>query len=105
MAKWKHKSLSQLFWGSLLTLTLTACATDSHRALVPIELDAGAKAGAETSLQSLESMRKILKDDESLRPMVEDILAMAEASALEVQQKFVEAEAFWLKSLKLDRGA
>ncbi|MES2745440.1 MAG: transglycosylase SLT domain-containing protein [Bdellovibrionota bacterium] len=105
MAKWKHKSLSQLVWGSLLTLTLTACATDSHRALVPIELDAGAKAGAETPLQSLETMRKILKDDESLRPMVEDILAMAEASALEEQQKFVEAEAFWLKSLKLDRGA
>lgn len=108
MVKLKSKScfiLRHALTLSTFTLLGAACATDSHRALVPIELEAKAGGEASTSTQTLEKMKELLDEDETLRPFVEDLLAIAEAQALEELQKFPEAEGFWLKALTLDKGA
>jgi hypothetical protein len=105
MVKRSQAYLARWIRTFIIVSVLTACATDSHRALVHVELSTVEDTSADTSQRALAAMKKLVVEDEALRPYVEDILAVAEAAALEEQNRFTEAEAFWLKGLVLDKGA
>lgn len=98
-------ALRQVLTLGILMMLTASCATDSHRPLLTLELEAKPDAGAMTSAQTFKKMIELVADDESLRPFVEDLLVLAKAESLVEEQKFAEAEGYYLKALILDKGS
>ncbi|RYZ60279.1 MAG: hypothetical protein EOP07_01170, partial [Proteobacteria bacterium] len=86
-----------------LMLLGAACSTDSHRALLPIELESTAVPKTSWAQQS-EDLERILKDSPDLRVHVADLLEAVAAELSEERGQWAEASAHWLNALKIDRG-
>ncbi|MBC7661679.1 MAG: lytic transglycosylase domain-containing protein [Chitinophagaceae bacterium] len=81
-----------------------ACATDSHRALIPIESEPEASSNSSWALQ-YEALQRLLKDEPNLAPLVTDFAEVLQAEITEEKQDWEGAAKHWLAALKLDRGA